>query len=104
MILIVGILPSVLTVHVHVLYIHLKSYIVYTKILEKDNAKQHKLNPKFFTGKLIPWVEFKPMTFSILSRLSALPTELPRQLSWLSSNHPYKYNTKQSKHLNLINR
>ena len=33
------------------------------------------------------------------AQVSALPTELPRQLSWLSSNHPYKYNTKQSIHV-----
>ena len=29
----------------------------------------------------------------------ALPTELPKQLSWLSSNHPYKQ--RQSRHLNV---
>ena len=33
-----------------------------------------------------------------LARCTLLPTELPRQLSWLGSNH--MYNTKQPKHLN----
>ena len=33
-----------------------------------------------------------------LARRTLLPTELPRQLSWLDSNHIY--NTKQPKHLN----
>ena len=38
----------------------------------------------------------------LLAGCTLLPTELhvPRQLSWLGSNHIYMYNTKQPKHLN----
>ena len=59
----------------------------------KDKTKIYKSNPKAapFKEKILPWV-----------RSEALLTELPRQLSWLSSNLLYK-STQDNKFLNLIN-
>ena len=68
----------------------------------KDKATQHNTNPFFPKEKdlHLRWDSNPRLTHS---RRDAPPAELPRQLSWLSSNHPYS-KARQSKCLNLINR
>ena len=61
---------------------------------KKDKATQHNTNPEttFFQELHLRW---DSNTRLMHSRCDPLPTELLRQLSWLSSNHPYK--SKQTK-------
>ena len=68
----------------------------------QHNTTQHKTWDNFFQRKAaLRWDSNPRLTHS---RRDALPTELLRQLSWLSSKSPIQSKARQSEHLNLINR
>ena len=63
------------------------AYIYKKKQSQKTNQQQHNTTP-FFSKKNHNHTWFDTMTLHILS-VMLYCTELPRQLSWLSQNHPY---------------
>ena len=78
-------LPQYSTLFLNYMYIYMYMYIHVVK--QTNKAKQHS-TPKAVTfprKNELPQVGLEPTTL-LYSRQSALPTELPRQLSWLSPN------------------
>ena len=94
-------------IHMYILYM----YIVYVHVhdIRPKNARktiqqlrQSKTQGSHFQRKGVPRVGLEPTTS--VFEADALPTKLPRQLSWLSPYHPYKSMQEQGKRLNLISR